>query len=434
MNPAYTAAQRIPAEVAGVLQWLLLLRCDETTASYEPRLGHVGVNGNQQSPPANDTTPDTAQSSSTSVDAAAPASQISAAPLPTSNKQSGSDVASDNVSGPRNADADDDFAVWAVDEFDSSRLAEAQRRLAGTGPALTNAYWRNTYATKAGRYWDQFYQRNADRFFKERNYLERDFPMLLQAAGRERLTLLEFGCGTGAAFYPLVSRLPHLYVTAFDLSRHAVDIIKNNELYKTGRVCAFAHDATAPDIAAVVRQVHSAFAAERSRDNDDCVNGSAASAANGAVSVANTHLDAASALQSHPLYQRGFDAVLMLFMLSAMAPEVHAGIIRSAAACLRPGGHLLFRDYGMWDEAQLRFGKGHKLDDNLFVRQDGTLAYYFTTTELCALAASAGLEVADCRYLYRRYTNRAEGNTLRRVFVHAVFRKPAESTCTLPFW
>ena len=45
---------------------------------------------------------------------------------------------------------------------------------------------------------------------------------------------------------------------------------------------------------------------------------------------------------------------------------------------LKPGGLLLFRDYGLYDHAMLRFGKGHKISEHFYVRQDGTRAFYFS--------------------------------------------------------
>lgn len=44
---------------------------------------------------------------------------------------------------------------------------------------------------------------------------------------------------------------------------------------------------------------------------------------------------------------------------------------------LRMGARVFVRDYGLYDHAQLRFSRGHKLAEAFYVRQDGTRAYYF---------------------------------------------------------
>ena len=221
-------------------------------------------------------------------------------------------------------------------------------------------------------------------------------------------------CDPPAALLPLAARLPRLRAVAFDFSRSAIALLREalarGDAERPGlglreRVVCFARDAAAPGLAA-----------DAARE--------AAAAASAAAAGPST-----PPLPPQPALQGGFDVALMLFMLSAMPPEQHVRILREAALALRPGGVLLFRDYGFGDAAQLRFARGKMLDRDgaLFARQDGTLAYFFGLPRLRAICAAAGLEEAEegsARALFRRYTNRKERLELRRVFVQGAWRRP----------
>lgn len=66
------------------------------------------------------------------------------------------------------------------------------------------------------------------------------------------------------------------------------------------------------------------------------------------------------------------DIASLIFVLSAIHPDKFLQAMCSVAGVLKPGGFLVFRDYGLYDMAQLRFGRGNKLAENFYVRQDGT--------------------------------------------------------------
>jgi methyltransferase-like protein 6 len=311
--------------------------------------------------------------------------------------------------------------VWCSDT-EPEDAEGAARCLSTLGPPKT-PFWRARIIAESARSWERFYRAHGEGFFLQRSYLERDFPCLRLARARP-LALLEFGCGTGASLLPLLAALPHLHATGFDLSRHAIELAQGHPVALgagAGRCLFFAGDATegARSVAqqvAQARQQQQQQQQERSGSSGSDSSGSDSSGGGGG----------------------GFDAVLLLFCLSAIAPELHGVVLQRAAECLRPGGVLLLRDYGAGDEAQMRFGRGAKLDTegSVMVRRDGTLAAFLDLGAVRGHAGAAGLEdtappagcgraVGGAHYLRRVYGNRSTGQRLRRVFLHATFRKPA---------
>jgi tRNAThr (cytosine32-N3)-methyltransferase len=60
------------------------------------------------------------------------------------------------------------------------------------------------------------------------------------------------------------------------------------------------------------------------------------------------------------------DAVVLIFVLSALHPREWAAAARNVHSMLKPGGKVLFRDYGRYDMPQLRFKKNRMLEDNFY--------------------------------------------------------------------
>ena len=247
---------------------------------------------------------------------------------------------------------EDEAAARAVLEADQSQV---------------KPFFREKFERESTKMWNTFYRENGDRFFKDRHYLDSEFPVLLTPG----ITVLEVGCGVGNAAFPLFERNPGISLQAVDFAPTAIDILRGNDLYARNRIEAAVCDITT--------QV--------------------------------------------PAFFTPCDYVLMIFVLSAIAPDLQRQAILNATRHLQPGGCVLFRDYGKYDLAELRLAshQHNKLGEDYYLKQDGTRVFYFTKETLTARFAD--FEEVENQYHYRLVENRKEALRMKRVWIQAVFRK-----------
>lgn len=249
-------------------------------------------------------------------------------------------------------------------------------------------FWRGKYETDAAKYWNAFYLRNGARFYKDRHWLDAVSTDGFQClAPPTDATVIEAGCGAANAIFPLLQSNPALRVFAFDFAVSAIELVRSSSSFCADRCTAFVWDFSKDDLQCVPQS-------ERAG------------------------LDVASSV----------DYALCLFVLSAVPPDRHASAVQRLSQLLKPGGQLLFRDYCIDDLAATRFKERSRLDRDYFVRQDGTLSYFFDDSVLERIMLQAGLKCVECRRIERTIVNRKEHKEMRRVWLQAVYEKPIPSS------
>nr|XP_014348172.1 PREDICTED: methyltransferase-like protein 8 isoform X2 [Latimeria chalumnae] len=98
---------------------------------------------------------------------------------------------------------------------------------------------------------------------------------------------------------------------------------------------------------------------------------------NAASSYAFVH-DVCDEALTFPFPDESINIILLVFVLSPIHPDRMQWVVHRLAKLLKPGGMLLFRDYGRYNLSQLRFKKGRCLFENWYVRGGGTRVYFFT--------------------------------------------------------
>jgi tRNAThr (cytosine32-N3)-methyltransferase len=182
-----------------------------------------------------------------------------------------------------------------------------------------------------------FYKNNAANFFKNRKWLQQEFPVLAEVTKEDAgpKLVLEIGAGAGNTAFPVLAenKNPQLKIHACDYSKTAVEVIRKNEAYNTDFIQADVWD------------------------------------------VASDSLPPG-------LEEGSVDVAVLIFIFSALSPDQWAKAVENVHRVLKPGGLVCFRDYGRGDLAQVRFRKGRYLDENFYIRGDGTRVYFFDKDEL----------------------------------------------------
>ena len=143
--------------------------------------------------------------------------------------------------------------------------------------------------------------------------------------------------------------------------------------------------------------------------------------------------DAASEDLPPGLGEACVDVVVMIFIFSALSPSQWKQAVQNIHRVLKPGGEVLFRDYGRGDLAQVRFKKGRYLEENFYIRGDGTRVYFFEKDELIKIwtgkgaedagAGSTSFEVVNLGVDRRLLVNRAKQLKMYRCWMQGRFRK-----------
>ncbi|KAL7034677.1 hypothetical protein ACKWTF_008051 [Chironomus riparius] len=309
--------------------------------------------------------------------------------------------------GNRFLENDDDSTVFQHNAWDNVEWTEEQKKLAeeavekNSQIRFSQEEIESIEESQANK-WDSFYGIHNNRFFKDRLWLFTEFPELVpyknEAPERvypeceeivnkmssldvtrstEERKIFEIGSGVGNTIFPILkySTESNLKVYASDFSEEAIKILKESPEYDIKRCQAFVLDAT----------------------SDDWV---------------------------VPFEENSIDIIVLIFVMSAINPDKFTKVVENIYKYLKKGGLVLFRDYGRYDMAQLRFKNGKCLQDNFYLRGDGTRCYFFTQEEIRDIFTSKGFTEEFNAIDRRLQVNRGKMLKMYRIWIQCKFRKP----------
>ncbi|KAL8677072.1 MAG: hypothetical protein Q9186_006474 [Xanthomendoza sp. 1 TL-2023] len=290
-----------------------------------------------------------------------------------------------------------EFNAWDHVEPSAEDLARFETQLEAQRAAPVSDFDRSRFNTEPAKWWNKFYANNTSNFFKDRKWLHQEFPILQEVTQKDvgKKILLEVGAGAGNTCFPILrsNKNENLMIYACDFSQKAVDLIRGSDEYDEEHLRAEVWD------------------------------------------VASLELPPG-------LDEGSVDVVLMVFVFSALHPTQWMQAVSNIRRLLRPGGEVCFRDYGRGDLAQVRMKKGRWMEDNFYIRGDGTRVYFFgqdelkdiwtgklfKTDEMAAITATSGLDpyfdIASLGVDRRLLINRHKQLKMYRCWMQGRFQKP----------
>ncbi|KAI3380671.1 hypothetical protein SNEBB_004444 [Seison nebaliae] len=228
--------------------------------------------------------------------------------------------------------------AWDDYEWTEEELNEASNKINNQRTNLMSNDKSMELLSKPEKYWNEFYSKHNNKFFKNRRWLQHELPELFSRIEHERLNILEVGCGVGNMLRPLFDLNKLNNETKFFCIDHAPEAVKilkddlrTNKYYQQIETLTFD-----------IRQIGK----EKNEFNKKFGN-----------------------IQ--------FDYIFLVFTLSAIHPQHHFLILNELSKILSRNGIIFFRDYSFRDLTQLRMKNGKCINSNLYSRGDGTLVHFF---------------------------------------------------------
>lgn len=238
-----------------------------------------------------------------------------------------------------------EFNAWDHVVPDSAYYTYCEAQYTSQRASPVSDFDKARFNNNPEKWWNQFYSNNTSNFFKDRKWLHQEFPVLSKLTAKDAgpKNILEVGAGAGNTAFPILKANENqgLMIHACDFSKKAVDLIRANAAYDSEHMQASVWDISSEDLPPAVRE--------------------------GSV-----------------------DVVVLVFIFSALNPKQWNAAVRNVWRVLKPGGEVCFRDYGKGDLTQVRFKKGRLLEDNFYIRGDGTRVYFFEENELKRIWGGTG--------------------------------------------